>query len=69
MFYSLGYKPKGMVEPGELIYIAENGEVFSKRLITKDFNPCIFEYVYFARPDVNLNDVSVYRARLQEDKR
>ena len=65
MFYSLGYEPKGMVEPGELIYIAENGEVFRKRLIKKEFNPCIFEYVYFARPDVNLNDVIVYRARLR----
>ncbi len=65
MFYSLGYEPQGMVLPGELIYVAENSEVFSKQLIKKDFNPCIFEYVYFARPDVNLNDVNVYRARLR----
>ena len=65
MFYSLGYEPKGAVLPGELIYVSEGGEVFSKRLVKKEFNPCIFEYVYFARPDATLNDVSVYRSRLR----
>ncbi len=65
MFYALGYEPKGAVLPGELIYVSEGGEVFSKRLVKKEFNPCIFEYVYFARPDATLNDVSVYRSRLR----
>ena len=65
MFYALGYKPKGTVLPGELIYVDESGKVFSRRLIKKEFNPCIFEYVYFARPDATLNDVSVYRSRLR----
>ena len=65
MFYSLGYEPKGTVLPGELIYVDNDGQVFNKRLVKKDFNPCIFEYVYFARPDATLNDISVYRARLR----
>jgi amidophosphoribosyltransferase len=65
MFYHLGFEPEGNVLPGELIYISEQGKVFSKRLAKKSFNPCIFEYVYFARPDATLNDVSVYRARLR----
>ena len=65
MFYALGYEPKGTVLPGELIYVSEEGEVFSRRLVKKKFNPCIFEYVYFARPDATLNDVSVYRSRLR----
>ena len=65
MFYSLGYEPKGTVLPGELIYVNNEGQVFNKRLVQKEFNPCIFEYVYFARPDATLNDVSVYRARLR----
>jgi amidophosphoribosyltransferase len=65
MFYALGYEPKGTVLPGELIYVDEAGNVFNKRLVKKSFNPCIFEYVYFARPDATLNDVSVYRSRLR----
>lgn len=65
MFYALGYEPKGTVLPGELIYINEAGKVFAKRLVKKTFNPCIFEYVYFSRPDATLNDVSVYRSRLR----
>ena len=65
MFYSLGYEPKGTVLPGELIYVNNEGQVFNRRLVQKEFNPCIFEYVYFARPDATLNDISVYRARLR----
>ncbi|MBT7518809.1 MAG: amidophosphoribosyltransferase, partial [Candidatus Marinimicrobia bacterium] len=65
MFYALGFEPKGTVLPGELIYVDEAGNVFNKRLVKKSFNPCIFEYVYFARPDATLNDVSVYRSRLR----
>jgi amidophosphoribosyltransferase len=65
MFYALGYEPTGTVLPGELIYVDEQGTVFNKRLVKTKFNPCIFEYVYFARPDSTLNDVSVYRSRLR----
>ena len=65
MFYPLGYAPAGTVLPGELIYIDESGKVFSRRLNKKKFSPCIFEYVYFSRPDATLNDVSVYRSRLR----
>ena len=65
MFYSMGYESKGNVLPGELIYVDNDGRVFSKRLVKEEFNPCIFEYVYFARPDAILNDVGVYRSRLR----
>jgi len=65
MFYSMGYESKGNVLPGELIYVDDDGKLFSKRLVKEEFNPCIFEYVYFARPDAVLNDVGVYRSRLR----
>jgi amidophosphoribosyltransferase len=45
MFYSMGYESKGNVLPGELIYIDNDGKLFSKRLVKEEFNPCIFEYV------------------------
>lgn len=39
-----------------------------RRVINKrglEFRPCVFEYVYFARPDATINHVNVYRARLR----
>ncbi|MFQ6605372.1 MAG: amidophosphoribosyltransferase [Fidelibacterota bacterium] len=65
MFYALGYEPAGNVLPGEVIYIDESFQLHRRQLSTREFAPCIFEYVYFARPDTMMNDVSVYRARLR----
>lgn len=65
MFYSLGFQQVGDVMPGEVVFVAKSGQVFRKRVIKQTFNPCVFEYVYFARPDAMLNNVSVYRSRLR----
>lgn len=65
VFYALGFESKSDVAPGEVIYISEDGQYHSKILASKKFTPCIFEYVYFARPDAILDDVSVYRSRLR----
>ena len=65
MFYALGYTLAGNVRPGEVIYISESGAYFERVVLEKQFTPCVFEYVYFSRPDAVLNDVSVYRARLR----
>ena len=65
MFHSLEFEPKGNVEPGEVYYVSESGKVFNKKLVSDEFTPCIFEYVYFSRPDTMMNDVSVYRSRLR----
>jgi amidophosphoribosyltransferase len=64
MFYSLGFKPCGDVQPGEVIFVNRDGELRRKVLETKTFSPCIFEYVYFARPDSTINEIGVYRSRL-----
>lgn len=65
MFYMLGYTLVRDVVPGELIYVTEKGELFSRRIMEKEFCPCIFEYVYFSRPDTMMNNISVYRSRLR----
>ncbi|VAW54027.1 Amidophosphoribosyltransferase [hydrothermal vent metagenome] len=54
------------VEPGEALFISEQGELFYKQCATETkLSPCIFEYVYFARPDSIIDGVSVYKSRLR----
>ncbi|OGT31281.1 MAG: amidophosphoribosyltransferase [Gammaproteobacteria bacterium RIFCSPHIGHO2_12_FULL_35_23] len=64
-FHSLGFTLAGDIAPGEIIYISESGNLYRQVLLQKKFHPCIFEYVYFARPDATINDINVYRARLR----
>ncbi len=65
MFYMLGYTRVRDVKPGEIIFISHDGSFNSRQFAEKSFTPCIFEYVYFARPDAMLNNVNVYRSRLR----
>jgi amidophosphoribosyltransferase len=55
------------VQPGEAIFINFQGQFFSEKLVPNSaavpFTPCMFEYVYFARPDSLIDGVSVYEAR------
>lgn len=54
------------VEPGECIYIDNKGRLHSKMCATKtQLSPCIFEYVYLARPDSIIDGLSVYKSRLR----
>ena len=61
----LGYEPVRDLEPGEAIFINRYGEIFSKQCAKQtQLSPCIFEYVYFARPDSVIDKVSVYSSRV-----
>ncbi len=54
------------LEPGEAVFVSEDCEFYSKQCAeAPKLRPCIFEYVYFARPDSIMDKVSVYKARLR----
>lgn len=62
----LNFKRLRDVAPGEAIFIDSNG-VLHRRQCGKmrSLSPCIFEYVYFARPDSVIDEISVYKSRLR----
>ena len=62
---ALGFRLLRDIEPGEAVFIDEDGNFYSQQCAPKaTLNPCIFEFVYFARPDSLIDGVSVYETRL-----
>lgn len=61
-----GFELERDVAPGEAIFIDLNGQVQSQQCTeSTQLSPCVFEYVYLARPDSTLDGVSIYDARLK----
>jgi amidophosphoribosyltransferase len=66
---ALGFEIERDLMPGEAIFISSSGHLFSRICAEETSrNPCIFEYVYFARPDSVIDGISVYQARLNQGK-
>ncbi|MFH1408688.1 MAG: amidophosphoribosyltransferase [Nanoarchaeota archaeon] len=61
----LGYTYVKDVGPGEVIFIDQQRKVHSKTVRHEKHHPCIFEIIYFARPDSLIDKISVYKSRLR----
>ena len=67
---ALGFELMRDLEPGEAIVIDTNAGIHTRQCAENSvYSPCIFEYVYLARPDSIIDDVSVYKARLRMGER
>ncbi len=53
------------IEPGEIVVFGRNGVVSDRRLCGGNSSLCVFEYIYFARPDSVIEGTSVHMARLR----
>ena len=60
--YSL-HKLKRELLPGEAVFVDKDLKVFSRNILKNTYRPCIFEWVYFSRPDSIINGIGVLEAR------
>ncbi|WP_445497246.1 amidophosphoribosyltransferase [Photorhabdus sp. SF281] len=63
---TLGFEFLRDVASGEAVYITEKGQLFTRQCAENpSLTPCLFEFVYFARPDSFIDKISVYNARVR----
>jgi amidophosphoribosyltransferase len=68
-FDLLGFRRFSDVKAGEAVFVDCRGEVHRKQILPGTPRHCIFEYVYFARPDSVIDGIGVYEARLRLGER
>ncbi len=67
---TLGFKLIADIAPGEAVFIHADGRLYTKQCAEQPvLSPCLFEFVYFARPDSIIDNISVHRARLRMGKK
>jgi amidophosphoribosyltransferase len=63
---AVGFELERDVLPGEAVFIDKRGFLHSRQTSARrGYTPCIFEFVYFARPDSIIDNLSVYKARMR----
>jgi amidophosphoribosyltransferase len=66
----LDFELIGDLEPGEAVFIDMDGKLHTQQCADNPiYSPCIFEYVYFSRPDSIIDNVFVHKARMRMGKR
>ena len=66
----LGYKVERDIEPGECVFVDYDRNIsFHNYNQSRPKSPCIFEYVYLARPDSVMDKINVYKSRLSMGKK
>jgi amidophosphoribosyltransferase len=66
----LGFELIDDLAPGEAVFMTLSGEIHTRQCAEHPvYSPCIFEFVYLARPDSMIDSVSVYKARLRMGER
>jgi amidophosphoribosyltransferase len=67
---TLGFERVRDLQPGEAIFITKEGELHAQQCAANPVrSPCLFEFVYFARPDSIIDDVFVHKARSRMGKK
>jgi amidophosphoribosyltransferase len=68
-FDLLGYSVVRDLQPGEVVFVDQDEQIHSRLVRPDCHRPCIFEWVYFARPDSVIDGIGVYDARLRLGER
>jgi len=67
---TLGFELVADVAPGQAVFIHADGRLYTRQCAEHPvLSPCIFEFVYFARPDSIIDNISVHKARLRMGKK
>lgn len=65
----LGFEDQRAPNAGEAIFIDMEGKLHSRQVVEPNPHPCLFEFVYFARPDSVIDGISVYHTRIRMGQR
>lgn len=60
----MGFSDIKNIAPGQALFIDRKQNIFTRSVLRKTHNPCLFEWVYFARPDSVIENVNVSRCRI-----